>query len=323
MTPFAPIAADGPETSAEWVNRRVQNRPTITVVICARNAAGHLERSLPALRQVIYPRTHLRVLVVDNGSTDGTADIARSHGAAVRHCRRPGVVHARQRGWRAARSEFVAFLDADCIPPPDWLERTLRPFEDDPRLAAAGVRLVPGPVRTLAERHIVEAGILDTDRFRERNALQFPFLVTAGMVLRRAALEEVGGFDTALGRATGEDADLCWRLERAGWRTQYLPEVEIVHHHRSTILQMLRQVRWYGMASAFLFARWRGELGWWRYTDWQVYRRLGRGAVQALPALLGGEDRYARVRPLLEVLDAAAFLTGKWEGALRNRVLFL
>lgn len=298
--------------------------PTVTIVICARNAAGHLARLFPALRRLDYPTKRLRILVVDNGSTDGTGTLARTAGAAVRVCRSVGVVHAREMGWRTARSEFVAFLDADCVPPPEWLRHSLAAFEEEgPSLAATGARLVPGPVKTLAERHIVEAGILDTDRFQETNALQFPFLVTAGMVIRRRALEDLGGFDTSLGRATGEDADLCWRLAREGWRTRYLRDMEIVHHHRSTLPRMLRQVRWYGCASAHLFARWRHQLGWRRYTDWEVYRRLGKGAAFALPALLLGSDGYERVRPALEFLDAAAFLAGKWEGALRNRVLFL
>ncbi len=301
----------------------MEKAPTVTIVICARNAEDHLKRLLPALRTQDYPRSRMRVLVVDNGSSDGTRATAREHGAAVRVCQRTGVVHAREMGWRVARSEYVAFLDADCVPPRNWLRRALRPFGANERLGAVGVRLVPGPVHTLAERHIVEARILDTDRFRERNALQFPFLVTAGMVVRGAALEDVSGFDVTFGRATGEDADLCWRLERRGWETRYLPGLEVVHHHRATLLRMLQQVRWYGMASAFLFARWREEFGWWRYTDWAVYRRLGMGALLALPALLGGGKAYERARPALEMLDAAAFLAGKWEGAIRNRVFFL
>jgi cellulose synthase/poly-beta-1,6-N-acetylglucosamine synthase-like glycosyltransferase len=298
-------------------------RPTITIVICARNAAAHLRRCIPAATGQDYPRGRFRVLVVDNGSSDETARVARELGASVRSHRPPGVAGARQFGWRVARSELIAFLDADCEPPRDWLARLASGFAASPRVGAVGSRLVNGPATTLAERHIAEAGVLDTDRCWQRNALQFPYVVTAGMMVRRAALEAVGGFDLSLGRAAGEDADLCWRLERAGWEVRYAREVEVIHHHRATVGAMLRQVHWYGAGSAALFARWRGELGWWRYTDWSVYRRLAGGLAGALPALLTGGDRYGRLAPALRALDAAAFLAGKWRGAARNRVLFL
>jgi GT2 family glycosyltransferase len=143
------------------------------------------------------------------------------------------------------------------------------------------------------------------------------------MVLRTEALKRIGGFDKQLGRDGGEDADLCWRLERAGWRVVYRPEIEVVHHHRSTIPAMMRQVYWYGRSSSALFARWRGELGWRRYTDRGPYRRLLRGLARALPALLTGRSPYERIAPLLEAADSAAFLTGKYVGSIRNRVPFL
>ena len=68
--------------------------------------------------------------------------------------------------------------------------------------------------------------------------------------------------------------------------------------------------------------RWRGELGWWRYTDRGPYKRLGC-ALLHMPAALLKRDSYERARPLLEAADSAAFLAGKWVGAVKERVLFL
>lgn len=297
--------------------------PTVTIIICARNAADHLPRCLGAVRRLHYPAGRLKVLVVDNGSTDGTADIARRHGAIVRHLAKPGIARARDFGWRRARSEVIAFLDADCEPPENWIEGGVRRLYEADRIAAVGVRLVSGPITNVYERHIVESRILDSDRCWERNALSFPYVVTAGMLVRRAALEAVDGFDLTLGRQAGEDADLCWRLRRAGWDIRYERAIEVVHHHRSTLWGMLRQVHWYGRGSAALFARWRGDLGWWRYTDWAVYRRLAGGVLGILPALVLGSDGDHRAKPLLQALDATAFLSGKWIGAIKNRVWFI
>lgn len=296
--------------------------PTVTIAICARNAAQHLRQAIPAALAQDYPSVRFQVLVIDNGSTDNTAAVAQRLGATVRHYRRPGVAGARQFAWQSARSELIAYLDADCEPPVNWLRDLVARLVGNPALAAVSCKLLPGRVDTLAERHLVEARVLDTDQFWTRNALQWPFLVTAGMVIRRVALESVGGFDLSLGRASGEDADLCWRLREVGWELDYVPEVGILHHHRATIRAMLKQVYWYGQGSAATFARWRRQLGWRRYTDWGVYRRIGSGLTRAVPALMGKQG-YARYSPLLESADGLAFLAGKWRGSLRHRVLFL
>ncbi len=296
--------------------------PVITVIICARDAASHLKDSIPSIQAQKFSKGRFRLLVIDNGSRDNTAEIAESLGAEVLHYAKPGIARARQFAWKRARTPYVAFLDADCEAPPNWLSDTLRKIRGDEKIAAVGVKLLPGPQKTLAERHIVESAILDTDRFWERNALQFPFLVTAGILLRRKAIRDVGGFDVTFGRCTGEDADICWKLERKGWKLVYLPEIGVIHHHRATIRAMMRQAYWYGQSSSALFARWKDELGWRRYTDWAPYKRFFKGIIHFPGATIRKTEPYESVKPLLEALDAAAFLAGKWVGAIKNRVLF-
>ncbi len=296
--------------------------PTVTIVICARNAAGHLRRCIPAALAQDYPRDRFKVLVVDNGSEDETAEVAGQLGAVVREFRRPGVAGARQFGWKKSRSEFIAYLDADCEPPTDWLSKAVKHFESDSKLAAVGSRLIAPPPTTLAERHIIESGIMDTDFFFTRHALAWPFVVTAGMVVRRAALESIDGFDLTYGRAAGEDADLCRRMTLAGWTLEYDSSIEIIHHHRSTVRGMLKQVFWYGHGSAAFFARWRKDLGWRRFTDWVPYRRLGWGILYAPGMLIIGRNRYERLRPLLDILECSAYILGKYKGAIEYRVLY-
>ena len=103
----------------------------------------------------------------------------------------------------------------------------------------------------------------------------------------------------------------------------YRRDVEVVHHHRATVRGMMRQAHWYGKSSATLFAKWRHRLGWWRYTDWAPYRRVGSGVLRAPVALLTERDQYRRWAPLLEALDAAAFLTGKWRHSWKEGIFFL
>jgi len=93
--------------------------PSVSIVIPARNDAAALHRCLRALgRQHVPP---LEVIVVDNGSTDHTAQVARDHGATVVHEPRVGIPQAAAAGYDAARGELIARLDADSLPPPTWV----------------------------------------------------------------------------------------------------------------------------------------------------------------------------------------------------------
>ena len=109
----------------------------VSVVIPARNDAAALERCLRALeRQTVAP---LEVVVVDNASTDATADVARRHGARVVAEPRAGIPMAAAAGYDAARGDVVARLDADSVPPPDWVEKVSAALADPARDAVTGV----------------------------------------------------------------------------------------------------------------------------------------------------------------------------------------
>ena len=101
--------------------------PLVSVVIPVWNSPDLIGKCLTALAQQTYPRDRFEVLVVDNGSTDATANVARSYPfVAVLSEPVAGSYRARNRGLRSARGEYVAFTDADCIPDPDWLTAAVR-----------------------------------------------------------------------------------------------------------------------------------------------------------------------------------------------------
>jgi glycosyltransferase involved in cell wall biosynthesis len=112
-----------------------------TVVVPALNEADFIGRTLDSLRQQDFAG-EVEVIVVDNNSTDGTADIARSHGALVLVEPRSGVCWARQLGTSAARGELVLSTDADTVHPRDWLSRIDAQFR-----ANEGCVAVAGPCR--------------------------------------------------------------------------------------------------------------------------------------------------------------------------------
>ncbi|WP_168207591.1 glycosyltransferase family 2 protein [Microlunatus elymi] len=114
-----------------------------SIVIPARNEAGYLAATLRGLQRQDFPGDY-EVIVVDNGSTDETAEIARTWGARVISEERRGVCQARDAGTRAAHGEIVVSTDADTTHPVDWLSRIDRTFRADPRLVAVsgGCRFV-------------------------------------------------------------------------------------------------------------------------------------------------------------------------------------
>ncbi|MBM7504551.1 glycosyltransferase family 2 protein [Agromyces aurantiacus] len=119
--------------------------PTVSVVIPVRDDEELLRRCLTAL--AAQRRAPDEIVVVDNGSTDGSADVASAAGARVVAEPEPGIPAASARGFDEARGEVIARLDADCVPPADWIERIRDAFADDPALDAltGPARFIDGP----------------------------------------------------------------------------------------------------------------------------------------------------------------------------------
>lgn len=115
-----------------------ESRPRFSVVIPAYNEAAFLGSCLDSLQDQNFPGPY-EIIVVDNNSTDGTADLARARGVTVVHEPTPGVCPARQSGTSTARGEIVVSTDADTVFSPGWLSRIDETFGDDPgRVAVAG-----------------------------------------------------------------------------------------------------------------------------------------------------------------------------------------
>jgi mycofactocin system glycosyltransferase len=199
---------------------------------------------------------HGPVIVVDDGSRDGSPALARSAGAkVVANAEAPGPAGARNTGWRHARTEFIAFIDADCRVDGDWARPLAALLDADPGLAlvAPRIRGADGPgrlarwERTRSPLDMGRAGGLVGPGRR------ISYVPSAALVARRSALAELGGFDGAL--RFGEDVDLVWRAVASRRRVRYAPEIEVAHPARPTLRARLRQHYDYGTSAAALERR--------------------------------------------------------------------
>lgn len=223
--------------------------PRASVVIPVRNGGAEIERLARSLKALDYPADRLELIVVDNRSTDGTAE--RVAGAGVRVVRADAVAssyHARNAGWRAAAGEWIAFTDADCVAPEGWLRTLLAPPVPQNAGAILGevVALeLETPVQRLTERFGIMKHAVTMPHKR------LPCFSTANVAIRRDVLERLGGFREDV-RFFG-DMELSWRMQLSlGVELVFRPEAAILHRHRRTWRALWRQGVQHGRGIAFM-----------------------------------------------------------------------
>jgi glycosyltransferase involved in cell wall biosynthesis len=216
----------------------------VSVVIPARDAAATIERCLAALaEQTVKPS---EVIVVDDGSSDETPEIARRMGAVVLTQDHGGAGAARNRGARAARGELLLFTDADCAPVADWVERLTEALYRDGVVAARGVTMSgqPEPAARFAQLEYDE-------KYRQLARHESVDLVaTYSAAYRRDEFWRFGGFDEGFLGATSEDQELSFRLADEGLQIAFVPQAAVEHHHHTSMRSYVRRKFWIGYAKA-------------------------------------------------------------------------
>jgi GT2 family glycosyltransferase len=224
--------------------------PRISVVVCVYDGERTIGDCLTGLEQLNYP--DYEVIVVDDGSTDASAKLAAHFDVRLLSTQNRGLSRARNTGIQAATGEIVAFIDSDARPDQDWLTHLALSFDLSEFVGMGGPNIAPpggGRVASCVAR--APGGpvhVLGTDVDAEH-------VPGCNMAFRRWALEEIGGFDPRF-RTAGDDVDLCWRIQEAGWRIGFSPAAVVLHHPRDTIRAYWRQQVGYGAAEALLEAKW-------------------------------------------------------------------
>ena len=231
-------------------------------MVCSYNGAKTIDETLVALSKLNYP--DYEVIVVDDGSTDATAEIARKYGVLLIQTENKGLSSARNLGMEAATGQIVAYIDDDAYPDPDWLSFVAASFQradhvgmGGPNIAPAGGGLIPDSV---AHSPGGPVHVLLTDDIAEH-------IPGCNMAFRLDPLRAIGGFDPQF-RVAGDDVDICWRVQERGWTLGFSPAAVVWHHRRASIRAYWKQQKGYARAETLLAEKWpqkyneAGHLSW-------------------------------------------------------------
>jgi len=267
------------------VSRRAQlaTRPLVSVIVPFVGSAAALDDVARRFAAALSERDELFVAY----NAPGELPVAAPERAVLLWDGRYGSPGAARNAAAArARGEWLVFSDADCEPDARWLDGY---FATPP---AEHVGVLAGAVRDvaagdgLAARVARETGALD-----QRATLRNPYLpygVTANLAVRAEAFASVGGF--AVPRRIAEDADLCWRLQHAGWALEERRRAVVAHHSRETLVELWRQRAQNGAAARWLAARYPGAMPKWNLLALarDSVAQLRRGDVALQAAVISG-----------------------------------
>jgi glycosyltransferase involved in cell wall biosynthesis len=279
--------------------------PVVSVVLCVRNGASTLGRQLGALaRQDV--EAPWEVVVVDNGSTDGTRAVAASWTTRMPWLRvvdEPvaGLNRARNRAVAVARSDRVLCCDADDELDRAWVREMLCGLEHDDVVGGA---LVPRPDRAARARLLA---VPQTDGLP--SILDHTFAVGASLGFHRRVHDAVGGFDERFGTGADE-VDFCMRAAHAGFTIGFVPTAVARYTLQDTPSTLMRQRFNYGRGFQRLIAK-AAQRGWIRRTRderWNDLARAGAPLLWTWPDVLRHDERLPYLARLAHVAGEATEL---------------
>lgn len=254
-------------------NRFQTDYPKVSVVVCSYNGGATLRECLDSLMRLDYP--DYEVILVDDGSTDHTPEIAKDFPQVV--CIRQenrGLSVARNVGAFQATGEIVAYTDSDCVADEHWLRYLVQAMRDQNVEAIGGPNITPPSDGIVARCIAASPGNPSHVMLDDHYAEHVP---GCNLAIRRDVLLELGGFDAQF-RQAGDDVDICWRLLDAGMRIGYAASAMVWHHRRATVSAYLKQQRGYGRSEALVHFKHPRRCGTFGRSSWRgiIY---GDGAV--------------------------------------------
>jgi GT2 family glycosyltransferase len=219
----------------------------LSIIIPAYNAEATLAECLEACMAQTHP--DCEIIVVDDGSMDRTAEIAKDFDVQYVHQENAGPAAARNNGARIASGDVIALTDSDCIAEPNWIEELINGFDADNVVAVGGTYGIANESSPLA-RIIHEEIQIRHEKFSDT----VDFLGSFNVAYKKDIFLEVGGFDENFRAASGEDNDLAYRLHDTGGTMRFVPTAVVNHYHPTKLFPYLRTQMNHGFWRMKLYA---------------------------------------------------------------------
>ena len=274
--------------------RNLQSATPFSVVIPVYNGADTLPECLQALRAQTLPADWYEIIVVDDGSTDGSAGVARGFGVRVISQPNAGPAAARNRGAAAAQGDILLFTDADCVPALDWAERMTAAFAEPDVAGAKGVYRTHQ--QELVARFVQVEYEDRYDRMRPLETIDFVDTYSAGY--RRDVFLASGGFDTSFPTASVEDQEFSFRLAKAGHRLIFVPDAQVFHTHDRALGEYARRKFWIGYWKVRVMRDHPDKLMRDSHTPQVLKVQIGLAAMGALLVVAGALNRWVALAGL-------------------------
>jgi GT2 family glycosyltransferase len=251
------------------------------VIVPLRGDRAYAQRACEALRRLGLQRAD-ELIVADNTVEGVAAEVLGEHAHVVHAADQPSSYFARNAGAAVATSDWLLFIDADCVPEPGLVDRFFaEPIGDRCGAVAGGITGIADQDSLLA-RYARDRNFLDQAEGMHGSA--GVAAATGNLLIRRATFDQLDGF--AEGIRSAGDVDFCWRMREAGWTLEQRPAARVEHHHREDLAAFLGMIARYGAGSRWLNERHPGVAPRWPLvhglvgTAWDISGHLARGRLE-------------------------------------------
>ncbi len=226
--------------STSDLNPKFMDKKFISVVIPSYNEEKYVANCLSSILECRYPHDKLEIILVDNGSTDNTLNIAKRFDVTILVDKHKTIGGLRNLGVQHARGNILAFLDADCTVSPLWLYNAGKILENKD-IGITGSRLNSSGLDSWVER----SWILYLQSKQQKDGF-VKYINSGNCFVRREVFEAVGGFSEIL--TTNEDVDLCEKISNLGYSIYHCKKIVAVHWgYPKTIRQFFKRELWHGI----------------------------------------------------------------------------
>jgi cellulose synthase/poly-beta-1,6-N-acetylglucosamine synthase-like glycosyltransferase len=208
-------------------NKHPDNLPTVTVVIPVLNCVDDVEGCIDSLRVQTYPADRIEVIIVDNGSSDGTHELLTSMGVPTFVCPTKGRSRALNVGLRHAKGEIICTTDISCRPEPNWIEEVVTSFEKPEVGCVAGEIKLLDTHQNIAIDYQRRINYMSPMHARLRTKPPYlPYADGANASFRKKVFDEIGPFEDSFIKAA--DVEICYRM-------LFMTDYKIAFHERALV----------------------------------------------------------------------------------------